>query len=243
MICILNTTILIGILLLFGSTSSFQPLIAHKRTNLAMHSTRKGESNTTAGRFLDGEGSGLSVERLNKVFELPSLQNPPPLPGDCDVKTFVVQNVKRYTGDGSFLAPATERTLRTWERCAELMELERQKGILGVDTKKPSTIISHAPGYVLSREEDVIYGLQTDQPLKRSCKPRGGFKVVETALKSYGYEPDADMAKTFGEYVQTHNDLVFSTYTKDMRKARHVHLLTGKRTLPVYLKTMPSFSY
>ena len=47
------------------------------------------------------------------------------------------------------------------------------------------------------------------------------------ALKSYGYEPDEQMQEAFTKHVQTHNDLVFSLYTKDMRKARHVHLLTG----------------
>jgi formate C-acetyltransferase len=143
------------------------------------------------------------------------------------VKDYILENVTPYDGDDGFLAPATERTLKSWARCEELMELERQKGILDVDTKTVSTITSHGPGYVLSKEEDVIAGLQTDAPLKRACKPKGGFKVVKMALESYGYKADPVMAKTYTQDVQTHNDMVFSMYTKEMRAARHTHLLTG----------------
>ena len=143
--------------------------------------------------------STMSVEaKLNKIHELPKPNTPKALPGDCDVKDFVVSNYKAFDGDAStFLAPATNRTLKTWKRCEELMELERQKGILDVDTTTASTITSHGPGYILTKEEELIKGLQTDAPLKRSCKPKGGFKVVASALKSYGYEPDPDMAKTY----------------------------------------------
>ena len=96
-----------------------------------------------------------------------------------------------------------------------------------IDSHTPSTITSHEPGYLLSENEDIIKGIQTDLPLKRSCKPKGGFRTVAAALKSYGYEPDPSMEEAFSKYVQTHNDLVFSLYTEEMRKARHVHLLTG----------------
>lgn len=159
----------------------------------------------------------------------PSIMDPAPLPGDCDVKSFILGSVTPYEGDSSFLASATPRTLKAWKKCEDLMVLELEKGILDCDTKLSSTITSHAPGYVLSPDEDVIVGLQTDAPLKRSCKPKGGFRVVQGALKSYGYEADEDMAKTYGPGgpVDTHNDLVFATYTKEMRKARHAHLLTG----------------
>ena len=151
------------------------------------------------------------------------LEMPPALPGDCNVKAFIQEHVKPYLGDSSFLAPATERTLASWHRCEELMEEERVKGILDVDTVTPSTITSHAPGYVLSAEQDVIKGLQTDAPLKRSCKPLGGFRVVQSALRSYGYEADPSMEATYGAKgpVATHNDLVFAAYTAEMRYVKH----------------------
>lgn len=133
----------------------------------------------------------------------PTIKTPPSLPGDCNVKDYVLAHVTPYDGDSSFLASPTARTLTVWRRCEELIELERQRGILDVDTKTASTITSHKPGYVLSKEEEIIVGLQTDAPLKRACKPRGGFNVVHSALGSYGYQPDPDMAKT---YTKVSND-------------------------------------
>ena len=127
----------------------------------------------------------------------PTIKLPPSMPGDCNVKDYVLTHVTPYDGDSSFLASPTARTLNAWRRCEELIELERQRGILDVDTKTASTITSHQPGYVLSEAEDIIVGLQTDSPLKRACKPRGGFNVIRSALKSYGYQPDPEMAKTY----------------------------------------------
>jgi formate C-acetyltransferase len=192
------------------------------------------EAPRTVARSLSPRGvQVLSIDSSNAKpaqdadLPLPKPNDPEKLPGDCDVKSFVNDNVTPYFGNESFLVGPTERTLKTWSHCEELMELERQKGILDVDTVTPSTILSHAPGYVLSKEEDVIKGLQTDAPLKRSCKPKGGFRVVKAALESYGYKADPSMAKTYLQDVETHNDMIFSLYTKEMRIARHTHLLTG----------------
>lgn len=57
-----------------------------------------------------------------------------------------------------------------------------QQGILGVDPSVPSTITAFPPGY-LDKDLEVVVGLQTDQPLKRSIKPRGGVNVVKAALE------------------------------------------------------------
>jgi formate C-acetyltransferase len=158
----------------------------------------------------------------------PTLNAPSPLPGDCDVKSFVLKNVKAYDGNESFLVGPTQRTLKALNEVNRLLAMERQNGgVLSIDTDVASTITSHSPGYLLSCTEDIIKGLQTDAPLKRSCKPKGGFSTVEKALTSYGYQPNDAMKRVYTEDVKTHNDLIFSMYTKEMRKARHVHLLTG----------------
>ena len=156
------------------------------------------------------------------------------LPGDCNVKDYILAHVTPYDGDSSFLAPPTARTLKTWKHCEELIELERQRGILDVDTKTASTIMSHGPGYVLSREEDVIVGLQTDEPLKRACKPRGGFHVVSSALKSYGYQPDPEMAKTYSDVSNSHGD-----HTVMIIKATMMTIsATKKKKTPTLMKKM-----
>lgn len=45
-----------------------------------------------------------------------------------DVQSFVLENVRRYDGDGSFLAPATDRTLKLWD---EVQVRARLTGVCG----------------------------------------------------------------------------------------------------------------
>ncbi|KAL7506221.1 hypothetical protein ACHAXN_003493 [Cyclotella atomus] len=155
------------------------------------------------------------------------LPTPQPYPGDCDIKTYILQNAKYYNGDASFLRGPTPRTQMALQKFNTLLIHERENGgVLAVDTETPSTIISHPPGYLLSKELDVIVGLQADEPLKRTCKPKGGYGVVKKALEAYGYTP-GERLRVYETDVVTHNDLTFSIYTEEMKKARHAHLLTG----------------
>ena len=146
--------------------------------------------------------------------------------GKIDVSDFIISNYTLYEGDDSFLAGPTEKTNKVWSKCQKLIQEELEKGILDVDTKTVSGINNYAPGYI-DKDNEVIFGLQTDAPLKRIVNPVGGTRMVKESLKSYGYEWDKDVEEKFTQYRKTHNDGVFDAYTSDIRKARHVGLLTG----------------
>src|SRR3954447_22459728 len=144
---------------------------------------------------------------------------------EINVRDFIQQNYEPYDGDESFLAPATERTLKVWDALKALFVEERRKGVLDV-SQIPASITAHAPGYI-DRDNELIVGLQTDAPLKRAIMPNGGFRMVVNALKAYGFEPDPNVVEAFTKYRKTHNDAVFDAYTEDIRRCRSSHVLTG----------------
>src|SRR5512136_2635537 len=112
-----------------------------------------------------------------------------------NVRWFIQQNYMPYTGDEAFLAPPTERTRRIWKRLEDLFVEERKKGVLGV-SQVPSSITAHPPGYI-DRHNEIIVGLQTDEPLKRAILPNGGLRMVINSLKAYGFEPNPAVVETF----------------------------------------------
>jgi formate C-acetyltransferase len=144
---------------------------------------------------------------------------------EINVRDFIQQNYEPYEGDDSFMAPATERTKKLWAGLNELFVEERKKGVLDV-SQVPSSITSHAPGYI-DRPNEIIVGLQTEAPLKRAIMPNGGFRMVLSALKAYGYDPDPQVVEIFSKYRKTHNQAVFDAYTADVRRCRSSHILTG----------------
>ncbi|HUL83797.1 MAG TPA: formate C-acetyltransferase [Gammaproteobacteria bacterium] len=144
---------------------------------------------------------------------------------EINVRDFIQNNYTPYDGDEAFLAPATARTKKIWKKLTDLFIEERKKGVLDV-SQIPSSITAHAPGYI-DKANEVIVGLQTEAPLKRAIMPNGGFRLVATALKTYGYEPDPHVVEAFTKYRKTHNDAVFDAYTADIRRCRSSHILTG----------------
>jgi formate C-acetyltransferase len=144
---------------------------------------------------------------------------------EINVRYFIQQNFEAYEGDESFLAPATARTKQIWEKLNKLFPEEQKKGVLDI-SQIPSSITAHSPGYI-DRQNEVIVGLQTDAPLKRAIMPNGGFRMVLSSLKNYGYDPDPHMVEAFTKYRKTHNDAVFDAYTADVRNCRSSHILTG----------------
>lgn len=143
-----------------------------------------------------------------------------------NVRDFINLNFTPYGGDSSFLAGTTDRTASLSAKVGALLAEETRKGgVLDVDTEHVSSLLSFDPGYI-SRDEEIIVGLQTDAPLKRAVNPFAGYRNAAAACEAYGYKLSDRVADEF-KYRTTHNDGVFRVYTETMRKARHTGVLTG----------------
>ena len=143
-----------------------------------------------------------------------------------DVRDFIEKNYTPYEGDESFLEKTTKKTEAVWKKCTELLKIELKKHVLDIDTDHMSGINNFEAGYI-DKKNEVIVGLQTDAPLKRMVNPYGGIRMVYQELETYGYTLNKEVDKYFNEFRKTHNQGVFDAYTKEIRKARHVGLLTG----------------
>lgn len=145
---------------------------------------------------------------------------------EIDVRDFIQANYVPYQGDESFLTSATDRTKKLWNILSEMFEIEREKGVYDAETRLPQSIDTYGAGYI-DKDSEVIVGLQTDAPLKRGIFPKGGIRMVEKALQSYGYELDPATKEIYTKYRKTHNEGVFSVYNDDIKAARHSHIITG----------------
>ena len=143
-----------------------------------------------------------------------------------DVENFIESNYSEYTSGDEFLTGISHKTNKVWGKCKKLLESEAITGVLDVDTYTMSGIDNFNAGYI-SKANEVIVGLQTDEPLKRIVNPYGGMRMVNEALEAYGYHLDKDTETKFREFRKTHNEGVFDAYTDDIKKARHNHLITG----------------
>ena len=143
-----------------------------------------------------------------------------------DVRDFIINNVTSYPGDEKFLTGPSKRTKAVWEKLQPYFEKERKNGVLAVDAHTPSTVLAHKPGYI-DQENEIIVGLQTDQPFKRAIFPYGGLRMVEAGLKAAGFEADPQVHEAFTKYRKTHNDGVFDTYTPEIMRCRKSGIVTG----------------
>lgn len=145
---------------------------------------------------------------------------------EINVRDFIQENYTPYEGGDEFLAGKSEKTTKLFAYVEELINKEIREGYRNADTTRFSSIDGFDAGYI-DQENEVIVGLQTDEVLKRIVNPYGGYRMVEQSLEAYGQEMDPEKAKHFKEFRKTHNEGVFDAYTKDMRTARTVGLLTG----------------
>ncbi len=143
-----------------------------------------------------------------------------------DVRDFIQTNYHPYEDDGSFLCGPTKRTCDLMEKFKVLQKKEQENGgVLDIDVDTVSSLCSYAPGY-LDKDNEIIVGFQTDEPLKRGVNPFGGIRMARTSCEAYGYKLSDNVENAF-KFRTTHNDGVFRVYTDEMKAARHCALLTG----------------
>lgn len=145
---------------------------------------------------------------------------------EINVRDFIQKNYIPYEGDESFLIGPTAKTKKIADKYEELYAEEAKKHVLDIDVDHMSGINNFEAGYICE-DDNVIVGLQTDAPFKRIVNPYGGMRMVSQELEAYGYKLNKDVEKYFNEFRKTHNQGVFDAYTKEIRTARHVGLLTG----------------
>lgn len=146
---------------------------------------------------------------------------------EIDVRSFVQSNITAYDGNSDFLTGPTENTNILFDICMKAVKEElANNGVRSIDPNIISRINSHEAGYI-SKEHEVIVGLQTDELLRRAMKPYGGARVVEKACQEHGVEMNPQVKEVFAKYVKSHNDGVFDAYTAEIRTFRSLGFLTG----------------
>ncbi len=171
------------------------------------------------GRFLTQKDVYMT-QKAWRSFKSGNWQN------QIDVRDFIHNNYTPYHGNGDFLAKSTPRTAALMDKLNNLLKIESEKGVLDIDTERASSILAYGPGY-LDKQNEIIFGLQTDAPLKRGVFPFGGIRMAEVSCQAYGYQLSDRLKDIFHNYRTTHNDGVFRVYTDEMRQARASGIITG----------------
>lgn len=143
-----------------------------------------------------------------------------------NVEDFIINNYHEYTGDEKFLSSSSKKTSRVWSRCQKLIDKELITGVLDIETRNIAGIDNYETGYI-DKKNEIIVGLQTDEPLKRIMNPKSGIDNVIKALGSYGYQIDKDIKEHYSEYCKGYQDAIYDTYTGEIEKFKSAQVFCG----------------
>lgn len=143
-----------------------------------------------------------------------------------DVNDFILNNYKEYMGSSDFLSGVSRKTSRVWSRCQKILEKEDITNVLDLDCHSFSGIDNFEPGYI-DRKNEVIFGLQTDEPLKQFINPFISLKESINASKNNGYRLERELIDKIKMMSNSVDELVNETYTNEIKKLKDVHLLEG----------------
>ena len=143
-----------------------------------------------------------------------------------NVEDFIINNYKECVEGIDFLADSSKKTERVWSRCEKLLDKEFITGVLDVDVSAVAGIDNYEAGYI-DKKNEVIFGLQTDELLKRIVNPFGGIEAANKVIGSYGYQLDKEIRDGFSAYRKTYDKGINDSYTEDIIRLRDAKVLLG----------------
>lgn len=143
-----------------------------------------------------------------------------------DVEDFIKNNYREYIEEVDFLTGCSKKTERVWSRCEKLLDKEIITGVLDVDVTTVAGIDNYEAGYI-DKKNEVIFGLQTDELLKRIVNPLGGIAAANKLIGSYGYQLDKEIKEGFSAYHKTYDKGINDAYTKEITKLRDAKVIIG----------------
>ena len=149
---------------------------------------------------------------------------------NIDVANFIETNYTEYLGDESFLTGPSKKTSKLWKKCESLIKKESFSNVLDIETELVSGIDNFNSGYI-DHKEEVIVGLQTDAPLKRSISLSCGTKDVKDAVDKLGFRINPVVLDKHDEYVKTKKEAIDDLYQVNIKKMIDNHMLEN---LPTY---------
>ena len=141
-----------------------------------------------------------------------------------DVEDFIISNYKEYLGTSEFLTGESRKTNKVWGKCLKLFEKENASKILDVESNIFSGINNFDIGYI-DKKNEVIYGLQTDEPLKQLVNPFVALDSSIGELKNCGYRFNKEYVDNFYEVNSSFEDIVHDTYTLEIKKYKDLNLI------------------
>ncbi len=142
-----------------------------------------------------------------------------------DVEDFILNNYQEYTGSSDFLKGISKKTTRLLSRVSKILGKEEITGILDVETSALTSIDAFDLGYI-DKKNEVISGIQTDDPLKQAVNTLT-LDTSLNVLKNNGYRFDREVLEHYRDFNDTYEASLNEAYTKEIAKFKEVHLLEG----------------
>lgn len=143
-----------------------------------------------------------------------------------DVDDFILSNYQEYVGNSEFLKGISKKTSRLWSRFQKMTDKEVSTGIYDIETSCFSGIDFFEAGYI-DKKNEVIVGVQTDEPLKPSINPFISLDSSLSVIKNNGYRFDHDIVDDFKDYNMSYEQLLEDTYTSEVKKYKELGLFSN----------------